>query len=272
MEDRNGLAFLLRQIKRDRNLDCDRYKEGFLTRRIAVRMRATSARDYFDYLKVLRESPEEYRMLFDELCINVTEFFRDKDVFKKIRDSVLPDIVEGKTKRGSRAITAWSAGCATGEEAYSVAALLLNATERALGEWRLSVLGTDVDKDALDVAKKGYYGADTAGSLGEYIRFFEPVKVEEKSFLRAGRILREITMFRVADLVEFNPSRKFDLILCRNVLIYFSKEVQVRIIQNFAGSLRNGGYLVLGKTETLLDKDCGLEPVYARERIYRLSC
>lgn len=270
MNEENSFALLKREIRRDRGLDCDRYKDGFLKRRVAVRLRATGAGDYREYIRVLRDSPEEYSMLFDELCIGVTGFFRDRDVFEKIRENVVPEIISRKEGTGSYAISAWSAGCATGEEAYSVALLFLEAMGDLRGEWKLSVIGTDIDKDALDTAKKGIYETEAAEALGEYIKYFQSAEINERNFLKAGEALKEVTRFRWMDLGEFDPVMKYDLILCRNVLIYFCREVQVDIICRLEASLRNGGYLILGKTETLLGKDCRLEPVFARERIYRL--
>ncbi len=271
VNEEDCFEFLKRHLKRERGLDCDRYKESFFKRRVAARLRATGASNYCEYLRVLKNSPGEYRLLFDELCINVTEFFRDRDVFDRIREEVLPEIISGKKKKGSFAISAWSAGCATGEEAYSIAILLLEALGESWGDWKLSVLGTDIDEDALQTAKKGLYGDEIAGTLGGYIKYFYPVWMAGRKLFKAGEILKEITRFRQMDLAEFEPVSRYDLIMCRNVLIYFSREAQARIVRRLEASLRSDGFLVLGKTEVLVDKDCALEPVFARERIYRLA-
>ena len=115
-----AFALLKRRIFLDRGLDCEQYKENYLKRRMAVRLRVTEARDYLDYLRILRSDPDEYTRLMNELTINVTQFFRDPDVYARLRESVLPELVETKTRMGSRTLRIWSAGCASGEEPYSL--------------------------------------------------------------------------------------------------------------------------------------------------------
>lgn len=263
-----GLDMLIRQLHEDIGLNLRQYKPNYLKRRIGVRMRATGCSDYMQYRQFMKQNHEESRRLINDLTINVTEFFRDADVYETIRKQVIPQTVQYKRESRTCSLRVWSAGCATGEEPYSLAILFLHALSREKDplSWTLRITATDLDDKALDKARAGVYEAakvpaglvledyfDRTG--GRYV-----VKEEVKRPVR----------FLLMDIVKQPPLRHLDLILCRNVLIYFEREKQHRILEIFQRCLRPGGFLVLGKSEAILGTtESGLAPFSRRERIYR---
>ena len=265
-----AFALLKRRIRIDRGIDCEQYKENYLKRRIAVRLRVTEATDYLAYLRVLKNDPEEYARLLNELTTNVTQFFRDKDVYLKIRDEVIPMLFRAKKTIGSRTIRVWSAGCATGEEPYSMAMLIDYRLDAEEGGWNIRVLGSDIDVESIRAAKEGEY-SDVDMLEGMDIReYFETEDTPRGRVYRVRERVKRRVRFENLNLLGDNERRRFDLILCRNVLIYFSRDVQGRIIEGMASEILHEGYLVLGKAETLGQKAGRLfSPAFPRERIYR---
>lgn len=267
-------AFLLlkRRIFLDRGLDCEQYKENYLKRRIAVRQRATGAQDYLEYLRVLRNDEREYANLLNELTINVTQFFRDKDVYRRIRDEVTPSMVEAKGGVGSRTLRIWSAGCATGEEPYSIAMVLDVVLGSQAERWNVRIHGSDIDDASLRVAKAGVYPEPDMLEGVDRDRYFERVGEGDDRRYRISEAIRKKVKFEKMDLLKEQGRRYFDMILCRNVLIYFSRGVQTKIISALANSITREGYLILGKSETL-GQDAGtrFKPVFPRERIYQVA-
>lgn len=261
-----GLRSLFDKIARDRGFSCEAYKEGCLRRRIAVRMRIRGAHDYPAYAELLDRDPEEYDRLLDALTINVTKFFRNREMWDRLTADVLP-LLWGR--RGGT-LSCWSAGCASGEEAYTLAILLTEQarrTGRMLGPVQIDA--TDYDRASLARAAEAAYRAaafdEMPGDLlAHYFSSDEPRRLVPE--------IRQLVRFRHHDLLrERPPAPPYDLIMCRNVVIYFDRATQERLFGNFVDALRAGGYLVLGKVETLFgDARRRLELVDARERIYRL--
>ena len=246
---------------------CDAYKERCLRRRIAVRMRATGVHTYAAYGAVLDADGTEWERLVDALTINVTKLFRDPSAFDAIARVVVPPLWATVAPE----LRVWSAGCASGEEAYSLAALF-HAYAEMRGETarldRVRVLGSDIDRASLAAAAAGRYAApafaDTPPALRD--RYFSPgfpATVADE--------LRAIVRFERRDLLlEPPPPGPQHLIVCRNVLIYFDRESQERLFAEFRDALAPGGFLVLGKVETLLGESRrGFAAVSARERIFR---
>ena len=259
-------AELVAKITRDRGFACASYKDRLLRRRIAVRMRATGAESYPDYARVLDRDAREYDLLLDALTINVTKLFRNWDVFAALARDVVPALWAG-----GGPVRAWSAGCASGEEAYSLA-ILFHRHAAAVGDdrpaARVSVLGTDIDRRSLAAAERGAYAAaafdDTPAALREaYFSPGEPALVDAR--------VRPLVRFARHDLLrEPAPAPAFHLIACRNVLIYFSRDTQEALVRSFVDALAPGGFLVLGKVETLLGAARGsFTAVDARARIFR---
>lgn len=264
----NNLAFgfLLTKIRRERGLDCTQYKPSFLKRRLAVRLRARGVESYRTYARLLDD--DEYDRLFDTLTINLTSFFRDATTFVALRDEVLQPMVRERNRPGRRQLQIWSAGCASGEEAYSLAILLRQLLGRQSADWQIRILGTDLDERRLDQARAGVYGPFSfRGTQWPDL---------DRCFVTNGKShsvvsdVKALVRFRRHDLIGEKPLGRFDLILCRNVLIYFTRPQQVRLYTTFHQTLRPGGVLVLGRTEILPAEVAGLfETVNLREHIYR---
>lgn len=256
---------LLGKIARERGFGCDAYKPGCLRRRIAVRMRAQGVHTYEQYERVLDADREEYDRLLDALTINVTKFFRNRETWDVVAARVLPALWE--RRRGQ--VRCWSAGCASGEEPYTLAILLLELARRRRDDppqaWVIDA--TDLDAASLARAEAATYPD----------RAFEemPSPLVGRYFTGQPRVVRpevrRLVRFRRHDLIhDAPPEPPYDLIMCRNVVIYFDRPTQERLYAAFAGALAGGGYLVLGKVETLLGemrKQFQLED--ARERVYR---
>lgn len=257
-EDRQ-FHFLLQAILRRAGLDASQYKLSYLKRRLAVRMRATQTSSYADYRRLLETTPQEYGYLLDRLTINVSDFFRDPGVYAQIRRKVLAQWQQQPTVR------IWSAGCAHGQEPYSLA-ILLSEHVPAVCHW--SILATDIDPTVLEHARTGRYSADSIRHVLPDLRkkYFEVSGEEQVVKLQ----LRRRIEFRRHDLTGTLPDEKFDLIVCRNVLIYFVSGLQERLFNGFHARLNDGGFLVLGKTETLLgEMRRWFDVIDIRERIYR---
>lgn len=258
---------LLDKISRDRGFRCASYKTTCLRRRVAVRMRARAVHRYGDYAALLDRDADEYDHLLDALTINVTKLFRNPDVFRAIAEQVIPVLWDSGRPR----IRVWSAGCASGEEPYSLAALFYRHAERRnelpqLG--RVEILGTDVDRRSLAAAERGEFEEqDFSETPAEWrTRYFTgqpPFTVRPE--------IRRLVRFRAHDMLREPPARPVnDLIVCRNAIIYFDRASQERLFEAFHAALSPGGFLVLGKVETLFGPARQLfAPVNGRERIFR---
>jgi chemotaxis methyl-accepting protein methylase len=259
---------LTRKISRDRGFACANYKEKCLRRRIAVRMRAKGVHTYADYARLLDSDSAEYDRLLDALTINVTKLFRNWTVYEAIATHVVPALFQLDT----RAIRVWSAGCSSGEEPYSLA-ILLHRYAAAHGLLRrlphVEVLGTDIDRGSLEAAARGQFAEpafeETPPELRE--RYFST----DPPFTVAPEV-RAMVRFERRDLLDELPPMPggFQLITCRNVLIYFDRDTQERLLGRFHTALAPGAFLVLGKVETLLGPvRSRFAAVDARERIFR---
>lgn len=262
------LMYLLHKIHRMKHFDCTKYKLTTLKRRIDRRLFATNTKNYYQYAYYLDKYPEEYDNFLNDLTINVTNFFRDKEVFEFLKKDVLPILISGKQKTTTKRIRIWSAGCAGGEETYSIAIMLSELLGARVNNFNISIWGTDLDNKSLEQAKKGEYEQEMISNLDPTIlsKYFEysngkfKVKEEIKSSVR----------FRKHDLINDLPMKCFDLILCRNVLIYFNRQFQSKLFQAFFNGLNRYGFLVLGKSEMpnqeILDR---LEQVSKRNCVFR---
>ena len=263
-----GFAELTAKIARDRGFGCASYKDKCLRRRIAVRMRARAVHSYADYARVLDSDRDEYDKLLDALTINVTKLFRNWETYRVIASTVVPAL----WAQPVAPIRVWSAGCSSGEEPYSVAALFHQHAERAgaLGELsrRVSVLGSDIDVRSLQAAEEGGFEesdfADTPAELR--LRYFAPTA----PFTIVPEVRRLVRFERRDLLADGPPPGQHHLICCRNVLIYFDRDTQERLFDAFHTALAPGGFLVLGKVETLLGAArTRFVAVDGRERIFR---
>jgi chemotaxis protein methyltransferase CheR len=261
---------LTRVISRNAGLVLEAYKDKCLRRRIAVRMRACGVHTYGDYQAVLHRTPDEYDRLRDALTINVTRFYRNAETWNLLRQRVLPELMREREGR----VRVWSAGCSSGEEAHTVAMLLAEvASEARRPGWleHVAIDATDIDRVCLDRARAGRYRRDSfVETPAELVERYCSEVVPGGELEVAERLRRRITV-RHLDLSAMLPPRPaYDLIFCRNVVIYFDRPMQERLFVSFADALAPGGILVLGKVETLFgDARERLTLVDARERVYR---
>jgi chemotaxis protein methyltransferase CheR len=254
-QDERGFQALTEKISRARGVSCGSYKDKCLKRRIAVRMRARGVHTYDDYGKLLDQDAREYQDLLDAITINVTKFFRNPETWNALRPYLT---ALGKTRSE---LKIWSAGCASGEEPYTIAVVLLET----LGEGRGSIDATDVDRLSLERTRQATYPDQAFTEL--------PVDVRRRYF-RDGRPIqsvRDLVRVQAHDLMRERPPRPpYDLIVCRNVVIYFERSAQERLFQTFVSTLAPGGLLLLGKVETLFGPArAQLTLEDPRERIYR---
>jgi chemotaxis methyl-accepting protein methylase len=259
---------LIEQIERERGIDLSQFRLSYVERRLGTRLRALNMATYRQYGAYLDEHPEEFARLLNSLTVNVTDFFRDPPVWKIIRGEVIPAIVKAKAATGQRGIRAWSAGCATGEEPYSLVMAFLAELGADASKYLLTVIATDLDPLALATAKTAEYDAAKIEHLPGQDRLHF-VTAEGKRFKVQPEVTEHVR-FRKHNLFADEPPLAIDLILCRNVFIYFTREQQERITNVFHRALARGGYLVLGRTEKMTNGAAGgFEPVSSKERIYR---
>ncbi|WP_181869966.1 chemotaxis protein CheB [Halomonas sp. DQ26W] len=234
------------QIRACTGRDFSRYKHSTVMRRIRRRMQLNHVEELGHYHELLCEQPDEVRELADEFLINVTNFFRDREVFEWLENDVIPQLFKGKGPEDL--IRIWSVGCATGEEAYSLAILLLEQAARVDSPPRLQVFASDLHEPSLMMAREGLYPGDIQIDVSDerMRRFF----TTENGGFRVNRVVRELVVFAPHNLMGDPPFSKLDLITCRNVLIYLQRGVQRDVTQVFHYALNPSGYLVLGTSET----------------------
>jgi chemotaxis protein methyltransferase CheR len=266
--DDAAFAALTGKISREAGLSLDTYKDKCLRRRIAVRMRACGVQTFADYQSVLDGSPAEYQRLKDAITINVTRFYRNPDTWNLLRESFLQEICEGYGEE----VRVWSAGCSSGEEPYTLAILIADYFERQGRPDRLgsvTVDATDIDRQSLEAARVGRYRRQALVELPATLadRYFEE---DDGGFRVVERVRRQVAV-RPLDLGrEPAPRKNYQLILCRNVVIYFERPTQERVFLAFVEALAPGGILVLGKVETIFGPAREhLSLLDPRERVYR---
>ena len=260
------LDALLDYIHERRNFDFRGYKRASLSRRIYKRMQSIGVEDYQRYMEILEANPGEFAELFNTILINVTGLVRDPDAWAMLAETVLPQIV--KAKEEADPVRVWSAGCASGEEAYSLAVLLCEAFGEDRFRRSVKIYATDADNDALADARHGRYPfKDLAEAFGadRAAQFFEPEG--EYGVFRGD--LRRALIFGRHDLVQDPPISRIDLLTCRNTLMYFTAEVQTKILASFNFALNPGGYLFLGKAEALVTRTQMFEVLDPRQHILR---
>jgi two-component system CheB/CheR fusion protein len=258
---------LLEFLKRSRGFDFSGYKRTSLERRFRRRMDAIECRSYGDYLDFLEVHPEEYERLFDTLLINVTEFFRDPSAWAHLSSDVLPPLLAAKA--ADEPIRVWSAGCASGQEAYTAAMVLAEALGEDAYLERVKIYATDVDEDALSTARLAVYARKEVETVPEALRdrYFE--RADQRMAFRKD--LRRTVIFGRNNLVSDAPISRLDLLICRNTLMYFTAEAQGRILRHFHFALTPAGVLMLGKSEMMISHRDIFAPIDLKKRIFRRS-
>jgi chemotaxis protein methyltransferase CheR len=266
----NDFAFqYLKKKVIGREPNCTGYRDDFLKRRLDGRMNARGISSYVEYAHYLDENPAEFKGLLDALTINVSEFFRDPTVWKAFQTCIIPAIIEEKIHSFQREIRIWSAGCADGEEPYTIAMSIIDALSSNLRTFKIEIVATDVDSQSLDRARRGVYAPARLRLASHSVlqRFFTPV---DGGNLRISEKVKRLVTFEPHDLFTFPPWSPFDVISCRNVMIYFSGSLQQRLFQNFHLALSPRGYLILGKVESPVGEYGALfKCVDSAERIYQ---
>jgi two-component system, chemotaxis family, CheB/CheR fusion protein len=264
-EGRAAFVALLDYLKRSRGLDLSGYKPASLRRRIDKRMAAVGLTDYPGFVEYLEVHPNEFKELFNELLINVTGFFRDAEAWDELSSQVVAPMLERMP--ADAPIRVWSAGCASGEEAYTLAIVLAEALGPEAFKARVKIYATDADETALVQARQGIYESRHVEGISEELRgrYFDRTKDGRFAF-RAD--LRRALIFGRHDLMYDAPISRIDILSCRNVLMYFNAEMQSRILHRFALALSDTGVLFLGRAETLLSRTTLFIPLDLKRRIF----
>ncbi|MDD5723857.1 MAG: chemotaxis protein CheB [Syntrophales bacterium] len=247
--------------------DFSLYKKSTLYRRIERRMGLHQIDGIATYIRYLRENPQEIGLLFKELLIGVTSFFRDPAAWEHLKGTVIPQLLTAHPDSG--VIRAWTPGCSTGEEAYSPAIVFKEALEQVkpVGGFSFQVFATDLDKDAIDKARAGLYPANiTADVSAERLRRFF---IREERGYRVGKEIREMVIFAPQNVIMDPPFTRLDILVCRNLMIYLTSELQKKLLPLFHYSMNPGGILFLGNAETIGAFSNFFSPLDNRMRLYR---
>ncbi|HEY7295820.1 MAG TPA: CheR family methyltransferase, partial [Dehalococcoidia bacterium] len=255
---------LLDYLKGSRGFDFSGYKRTTLMRRIRKQMQTSGVAGYDAYVDYLEVHPEEFGNVFNSILINVTSFFRDPQAWSYLTSEIIPRILF--SKHSNEPVRIWSAGCASGEEPYTLAMLLCEAMGPIAFHERVKIYATDIDEDALAKARLATYTVrEVAGIPPELLdRYFEA----SKGRYTFRKDLRRSVIFGRHDLIQDAPISRVDLLVCRNVLMYFNTETQARVLARFHFALADGGVLFLGKAEMLLTHTSIFSPVDLKRRIF----
>ena len=241
------------------------FRRKGVKRKVERRFTQMGLSNFEEYLLRVKKDSEEQRLLSKIFTVTISRFFRDKKVFDTLRQYVFPDLLKGDRKE----LKIWSIGCASGEEPYSLSLVWKEAFERSHSHIGLSLLATDIDEEMLKRAKEGKYKESSLKEVPEEIlrKFFE----REGEFYLLDEVIRESTEFRRHDILREEPFRGMDIIFCRNLAFtYFSKERRTEVLKKIASSLKERGYLVIGRDESLpLTYPTLFVPTHSEEKIYQ---
>lgn len=261
------LRDLLTQVTAQTSIDFRNYKSSTILRRVGRRMAVTHNTSIRDYSEFLVTHPDEVHELVKAFLINVTGFFRDPEAYDVLKQKVIPDLVN-RAKENGRTLRFWSAGCATGEEAYSLVLLLADYLGSDFPEWKVKIFATDLAADAINFARRGIYPENVLDDL--------PIEYKQRYFehfdngYRISKALRQVVIFGHQDITHGVPFPRMDLVSCRNLLIYLRPELQQVVLDLFAYSLQpSHGFLFLGKAETARPSKANFELIDKKWKIYR---
>jgi two-component system CheB/CheR fusion protein len=263
--DQTVFEKILERVREVRNCDFRLYKKATLRRRIDRRMAERKCSTLQSYLSLLEKEPDEINTLVAMMLIKVSSFFRDREPWDVLRSKILPQIIANKSPADELRI--WCAGCATGEEAYSVAMLCAEVLGSAFNTYPVKVFATDIDQAAVNTARRGFYSAESVKGIDEAIRNRWFSKTAEG--VTVHKELRRVVVFGINDLVSDAPISRLDLLICRNVFIYLDPALQKRVLSRFHYALRPEGLLMLGKSELIPFAAKIFQPMDLQRRIYR---
>lgn len=258
---------VLAYLKESRGFDFTGYKRTSLMRRVQRRMSQVGAESYADYVDQLQVNAEEFAVLFNTILINVTAFFRDPEAWDYLREHAIPALLAERSPE--EPIRVWSSGCAAGQEAYSIAIAFAEALGTEGFRQRVKIYATDVDEEALALARHASYSPDELGGVSEaqLAEYFE----QQGGRYTFRKDLRRSVIFGRNDLVQDAPISRIDLLVCRNTLMYFNADTQTKILERFHFALAPRGMMFLGRAEMLLSHTRLFEPLDLKQRIFRKS-
>ncbi|SHI99521.1 two-component system, chemotaxis family, CheB/CheR fusion protein [Malonomonas rubra DSM 5091] len=266
-KDKSGLQKIILLLRTQTGHDFTDYKKSTLYRRIERRKGLHQLATMADYIRYLRENPQETKLLFKELMIGVTSFFRDQAVWQDLRQNVLPQLLKKYPNGGE--LRAWVTGCSTGEEAYSLAILFRELLDdvKPSAPYSLQIFATDLDQDAIEKARTGAYPTNIISDLSDerLRRFF----IQDERGYRVRQEIREMVIFASQNVIMDPPFTKLDLLTCRNLLIYIEPALQAKLLALFHYSLKSEGFLVLGNAETIGKSRQLFTPLPGKNRIYQ---
>jgi len=266
-KDQSALEKVLILLRAKTGHDFSMYKKNTVYRRIERRMGIHQLNRIAAYVRYLQENPQEVELLFKELLIGVTSFFRDPEAWEQLQGEAIPALLAGRPAGG--ALRAWSAGCSTGEEAYSLAIAFKEALEQVkpAENFTLQIFATDLDRDTIDKARQGVYPVNIAADISpeRLQRFF----IKEENGYRISKKIREMVTFAVQNVIMDPPFTKLDILICRNLLIYLTPELQKKLLPLFHYSLKPGGALFLGNAETVSAFTDLFAPLNIKSRLFR---
>lgn len=268
IKEERQFGMLMNRIYNKTNLDTFQFKENYLKRRIKVRMFARKINTYGEYLSLLNHDPSEFEFLLEDLTINVTSFFRDPEVFRLLEEEIFPLMIYNKVRHNKRVIKILSAGCSSGEEPYSLAIIMRELLGEEFNNFRVDIIGVDLDKGCLKAAKDGFYKTQQFENTKEeyLLRYFSNIG----GMYKINNDIINMVHFKPLDLFSGSLGSYYDVILCRNVIIYFTKEMQQKLFMKFYSALNKNGCLIIGKTETIMgDMMKKFKAINTRERIYQ---
>jgi two-component system CheB/CheR fusion protein len=256
---------LMSSLLRRTGVDFQHYKKTTIGRRVERRMHVNRCSGLEEYVKFVRKDPVEVMFLKKELLIGVTSFFRDPGAFDLLREKVIPRLVELASQE--RELRIWVSACSTGEEAYTLAMLFLDECERARVSNHFRIFATDVDSEAIDFAGRGSYPKSIAADLPEHFlnRFFN---LEGENYVVKRHVRQKVT-FAVHNIFQDPPFTRMDLVSCRNLLIYMEPLLQKKVLSLLSFALRQGGFLLLGSSESVASLSDGFESVSSKWKIYK---
>lgn len=263
----SGMNQILLLLRAGTGHDFSGYKKSTIGRRIERRQALHGIDDIAHYARYLKEHPPEIQALFRELLINVTSFFRDPDAFVTLKNDVLPQILDGKPQ--DYVIRLWVTGCASGEEAYSIAMVLREVMEESGREFKTQFYATDLDDDAIATARSGFYPLSITQDVSpdRLRRFF----IKEDNGYRVKKEIREMVVFATQNVIRAPPFTRMDLVSCRNLMIYLETEVQNRLIPAFHYALKPGGILFLSPSESIGGHTELFSPLSRKWKFYRTT-
>ena len=255
---------LLQYLRTNRGFDFTGYKRSTLMRRVTKQMESLNIETFTNYQDYLEVHPDEFKALFNTILINVTAFFRDYLAWEYLAKNIIPNIIKNKQK--NEQVRIWSAGCASGEEAYTLAIILAEILGIEGFRHRVKIYATDIDEEALNQARQASYATKNIHSV--------PLELRDKYFDLVNKNyvfhqdLRRAVIFGRHDLLQDAPISRLDLLVCRNTLMYFNSETQGRIINRFHFALNDHGYLFLGKAEMLVTHTNLFTPINLKDRVF----